>query len=94
MTHTPTTAAIAVCNNYSFTDEEGQEDPTKITITLTVDFNGLAGRVGLAVTFPFNATMAQKQAAVRQACNSALNNGGEPNVTLTNATIQIVGLPV
>lgn len=94
MTHTPTTAAIAVCANYSFTDEAGTEDPTKITMTLTVDFNGLAGRVGPAVTFPFNATMAQKQAAVRNACNDALSAGGEPGVTLANAAIQIVGLPV
>jgi len=94
MTHTSTTAAIAVCSNYTFTDATGAEDPNQITLTLVVDFNGTTQRSGPQVTFPFNATMAQKQAAVRQACNDALAVGGEPDVTLTNASIQIVGLPV
>lgn len=93
MSHTPTTAAIVECSQPRFGEVSGAEDPELVTITLTVSFNGTAPGLGEAISFPRNASMSTKQAAVRDKVNQLLQVY-EPTVTLTNANIQIMGLPV
>jgi hypothetical protein len=93
MSHTPTTGAIVTCTEPQFMDEMQVEDPDKITLTIDVVFNGLAGRLGDRVTFGRAASQTTKQTAVRTRVNELLATY-EPTVVLTNAAIQIVGLPV
>lgn len=93
MATTPTTACICHVTNPRFTDANGNETAELITMTVDAIFNGLAGSAGQNVSFAVNATSAQKQAAVRAIVNQLLQDT-EPTVTLPNARIQIIGLPV
>ena len=95
MTHTPTTAAIVTCSNPRFQNDVSVEDPEQISMSLDIKFNGTTGELGDPVTFSRNATQSAKQAAVRQKVNDLLLIA-EPTLPgpLSNANIQIIGLPV
>lgn len=93
MATTPTTACICHVSNPRFADPNGNETTELITMDVNAFFNGLAGAAGQSVSFAVNSTSAQKQAAVRAVVNQLVQDT-EPTVTLPNARIQIVGLPV
>jgi hypothetical protein len=88
-----TTACIATLSNGRFADELGVEDPDLITMDMFIAFNGLAGSIGDVVSFARNATTSVKNAAIRTKVNALLQSieGAGP---LSNANIQIVGLPI
>lgn len=90
---TPTTACICSVTNPRFEDSTTQKTPDFITMDVNAVFNGLSGAPGQSVTFARTATSAQKQAAVRLVVNQLVKDL-EPNVTLSNAAIQTVGMPV
>lgn len=90
---TPSTAAIVTLANPRFENAAGAEAAGFITMDMQMKFNGVTGELGDNVTFDRNATQAEKQAAVRNRLNSILTTY-ESGVTLNNANIQIVGLPV
>jgi hypothetical protein len=90
---TPTTACICHVTQPRFADVDSNERTDIITMTVDAIFNGIAGSAGQNVSFPVNATTAQKQAAVRAVVNQLVRDT-EPSVTLGNAAIQIIGLPV
>lgn len=89
----PTTAAVVNCANWGFYDADGNDDSETIGCEATVKFNGVAGEFVVRPAAPRNATTAQKQTAVRLAVNAILASV-EPGNSLTNANIQITGLPV
>lgn len=89
----PTTAAIVVCSEPKFQNALEIEDKETVSITIVATYNGTTSPLGERVVFSRNATQAEKQAAVRAKVNSMLN-AYEPAVTLNNANIQIIGLPV
>ncbi|MDI9407807.1 MAG: hypothetical protein QM523_01010 [Candidatus Pacebacteria bacterium] len=93
MTHTVTNAAIVLCTNPQFHNDLAEEDPDQIRIEVEMRCNGATGIVGGYVIFPSVSTNAVKTTAVRAAVNAVLAEH-EPGVTLGNAAIQIVGLPV
>lgn len=93
MAHTPTNAAIVVLVNPRFENALSIEDVDSITMDMQIKFNGLSGDSGDAVTFARNATSTVKNAAVRSRINTLIGSL-EPGVVLTNANIQISGLPV
>lgn len=82
-----TTAAIVTLSNGAFVDQD------TIEMDVTVIFNGFADNYTGTVTFVRNATTAQKNAAIRNLVNDQLV-GIEGAARLSNANIQIVGLPV
>lgn len=88
-----TTAATAECYNPRFENTAGQPDGELITMSMNLRFNGVTNELGDAVTFSRNATSNEKQAAVRTRINQLMNDL-EPGVVLSNANIQISGLPV
>lgn len=90
---TPSTAAIVTLNNPRFENSVGVEDANFVTMDMAMKFNGVTDELGDRVTFARNATQAEKQAAVRTKLNAILTTY-EIGVTLNNANIQIVGLPV
>jgi hypothetical protein len=90
---TPSTAAIVTCVNPRFENSAGVEDAGFVTMDMQMKFNGVTDELGDKVTFDRNATNAEKQAAVRNRLNAILTTY-EVGVTLNNANIQIVGLPV
>lgn len=93
MSHTPTTAAIVTCTEPKFENVLQIEDPDLVSLFIVVLFNGISPAVGDRVVFPRNATQSVKQAAVRDMVNALLQTN-EPGLSLTNANIQIMGLPV
>lgn len=93
MTHTPTTAAIVVCSEPKFENALQIEDPDQLSLSIVITFNGISPGVGERVVFPRNATQSEKQAAVRTMVNALLQTN-EPGLSLNNANIQIIGLPV
>lgn len=82
-----TTAAIVTLSNGTFVDQD------TIEMDLVVIFNGFADNYTGTVTFARNATTAQKNTAIRNLINDLLVNI-EGTAKLSNANIQIVGLPV
>lgn len=88
-----TTACIVTLSNGRFADQSGFEDPELITMDLLIAFNGRAGIIGDTVSFARNASTTVKNTAIRAKVNELLNSieGVGP---LSNANIQIVGLPV
>jgi len=87
------TAAVVTLTNPRFANDLGGDDPDKISMDMAMKFNGITGELGDNVTFDRNATNAEKQAAVRSRLNAILTTY-EIGVTLNNANIQIVGMPV
>ena len=72
------------------------DDPDHLNVVMTFDLkvNGPSPDAGGAVTFAKNATQAVKAAAVRDFVNAHIQSY-EPGIpALTNANIQISGLPV
>ena len=90
---TPSTAAIVTLSNPRFENAAGVENAGFISMDMAMKFNGVTDELGDRVTFDRNATQAEKQAAVRNRLNAILTTY-EIGVTLNNANIQIVGLPV
>lgn len=90
---TPSTAAIVTLTNPRFENGSGAEDVNFVTMDMAMKFNGITNELGDRVSFARNATQLEKQAAVRAKLNSILTTY-EVGVTLNNANIQIVGLPV
>lgn len=90
---TPSTAAIVTLSYPRFENAAGIEDAESITMDMAMKFNGVTGELGDSVTFARNASTAEKNAAVRQKLNAILTTY-EIGVTLNNANIQIVGLPI
>ena len=82
-----TTAALVTLSNAVFADQD------TIEIDMQITFNGFADNYTGTVRFARNATAATKNAAVRTEVNAVLA-GIEGVAPLTNANIQIVGLPV
>jgi hypothetical protein len=93
MSHTPTTAAIVVCSEPKFANAAENEDPESVSIVIAATYNGTTSPLGERVVFSRNATQSEKQTAVRNKVNAMLH-AYEPEVTLNNANIQIIGLPV
>lgn len=90
---TQSTAAIVTLTNPRFENSAGIEDAGYVTMDMTMKFNGVTDELGDKATFDRNASSAEKQAAVRNRLNAILRTY-EIGVTLNNANIQIVGLPV
>ncbi len=88
-----TTAAAVECFNPRFEDEFGQPNAELITMSTNLRFNGVTNELGDNVTFPRDATSNEKQTAVRARVNLLMSQL-EPGVVLSNANIQISGLPV
>lgn len=88
-----TTACVVTLSNPRFEDENGLPAPDAITMNADMLFNGFSEMLGDSVTFPRNATTANKNAAVRSRVNQIIG-AFENGVTLNNSNIQIVGLPV
>lgn len=94
MTHTPTTGAVVRCIDFKFGDDGQVENNEVITMTADTAFNGPTPNAGIPVTFPRAATRAVKADAVREAINAFIQSN-EPGIPLlSNADIQISGLPV
>jgi hypothetical protein len=89
---TPSTAAIVTLVNPRFENAAGEEDPEFISMDMQMKFNGVIGELGDKVTFPRNATLTVKNTTIRNRVNEVLAPF-EPGVVLTNANIQLVGLP-
>lgn len=89
----PTTSCVVTLTNPRFEDAQGFEDPEVISMSADMQFNGITLALGDSVTFPRNATTSVKNAAVRARVNQLIATF-EAGVTLNNANIQIVGLPV
>lgn len=87
-----TTGAIVTCSNPRFEDANGFPHPNFVTITINVVFNGFAEELGDNVTYARGVIQATKQAAVRAKVNQQIGIA-EPGVTLSNANIEIDGLP-
>lgn len=89
----PTTGCVVDLKNARYMDAAGFEDPELITMDMAVQFNGIASNANDTVTFARNATTTVKNATIRAKVNELLAaiEGAGP---LTNANIQIVGLPV
>lgn len=90
---TQSTAAIVTLTNPRFENSAGVEDAGFVTMDMQMLFNGAVGELGDKATFARNASSAEKQAAVRNRLNAILRTY-EIGVTLNNANIQIVGMPV
>lgn len=88
----PTTAAIVQCSSWTFADLNGVPESETIGTDILIKFNGFAGETGSRIVVARNATLAQKQAAIRLRVNSLLNDL-EPGNSLTNANIQIENIP-
>jgi hypothetical protein len=82
----PTTAALVRCSDWGFTDINGEPESESLGCAIDVRFNGLTEDAGGRVTVSRNATLAQKQTAIRTRVNVMLEGEG---VTLNNANIQI-----
>ena len=91
---TPSTGATVVCSYPRFANGNDEDNPELITMDIDIAYNGLTGRLGDKVTFGRLATLTQKQAAVRNRVNQLLVAFEPGTAPLTNAAIQIVGLPV
>lgn len=87
------TAAIVTLTNPRFENAAGIENSNFVSMDMAMKFNGITDELGDRVTFNRNASQAEKQAAVRTRLNAILATY-EIGVTLNNANIQIVGLPV
>jgi len=90
---TPTTTAIVECSQAKFQTYAQIEDPNIISMYMQITFNGISDQAGDYVTFSRNATQLEKQTAVKAVVNQIVK-AKEPAVTLSNANIQITGLPV
>lgn len=90
---TSSTAAIVSLSNPRFEDSTGTENSEFITMDITMKFNGITGELGDTITFARNATITVKNSTIRSKVNSLISTF-EPGVTLNNANIQLVGLPV
>jgi hypothetical protein len=89
---TPTTAALVKCTDWGFADMNVEPNPELLGCDIAIRFNGIADEVGSRIVVARNATLAQKQAAIRQRVNDFLAEA-EPGNTLNNANIQIENLP-
>lgn len=87
------TACVATLFNPKFEDVNYVPTQDTIAMDMALRFNGIADELVDRVTFARNATQTVKNAAVRARVNEILQSY-EPGVTLNNANIQIVGLPV
>lgn len=87
-----TTGAIVTCSNPRFEDADGLPNPNIVAIDINVVFNGFSETVGDKVTYTRGVIQATKQAAVRTKVNQLVKIV-EPGVTLSNANIEIDGLP-
>lgn len=90
---TPSTAAIVTLTNPRFVNAAGVDDANFVSMDMAMKFNGVTDELGEFVTFARNATQTEKQAAVRTKLNSILITY-EIGVTLNNANIQIIGMPI
>lgn len=90
---TPTTACVVILTDPRFEDANSIENADFITMNMALKFNGITAELGDKVSFPRNATTTTKNAAIRARVNQLIAEF-EPGVTLNNANIQIVGLPV
>lgn len=90
---TPSTAAIVTLSNPRFENAAGVENAGFISMDMAMKFNGVTDELGDRVTFDRNATSTAKNTAIRARVNAVLTTY-EIGVTLNNANIQIVGLPV
>lgn len=90
---TPSTAAIVTLSNPRFENGLSVEDANSIRMDMAIKFNGITGELGDTVTFARNATQTVKNTAIRTKVNSLIG-AYESGVSLNNANIQIVGLPV
>ena len=90
---TPSTAAIVTLTNPRFENAAGVEAAGFVSMDMAMKFNGVTDELGDKVTFDRNASSAEKQTAVRNRLNAILRTY-EIGVTLNNANIQIVGMPV
>lgn len=89
-----TTAACVTCSNLLFENAAQEPDPDFCTMDMLIYFNGFAGEIAPKVVFSRNATLTQKQNAVRAVVNAILAANEPAAGTLNNANIQISGLPV
>lgn len=89
----PSTAALVECTNWNFADVNSEPNTETISCDILIRYNGIAPQMGDRIAVARNATLAQKQAAVRLRVNQLLDPY-EPGNTLNNANIQITGLPV
>ena len=87
------TGAIVTCYSPVFENAAGEPDANSIAMSMDMKFNGDVSELSDRVTFDRNASSAEKQAAVRNRLNAILKTY-EIGVTLNNANIQIVGMPV
>jgi hypothetical protein len=88
----PTTGCIAQCSNPRYEDVNATPDQNSLSLTVKVVFNGRAGELEDFITYTRGSTMAVKNAAVRALVNRLLASF-EPGVTLTQANIEIIGMP-
>lgn len=88
-----TTAAAVECVGMVFENALQVPDKEFVSMICTFTFNGFADTVIDRVTFARNATTANKNTAVRLRANDLLDDS-EPGNTLTNANIQVSGLPI
>lgn len=95
MPHLPTTAAVVLCSGFRFGDDTNIENPNAISMTASTVFNGgQSPDAGFTVVFARNAIQSVKLGLVRDAINAHVQ-AYEPGIALlTNANIQISGLPV
>lgn len=94
MAHLPTTGAIVQCEGFRFGDDSATENPEVITMVANSAFNGPSPGGGIPVLFARNATRAVKATAIRNAVNAHVQSY-EPGIPLlTDADIQISGLPI
>jgi hypothetical protein len=86
----PTTGAWVKVDDGGF----DEATPDILNIQFTFKFNGPSPNGVGAASFPRNTTnMGVKQSAVRDSINGILQ-ATEPGVSLTNANIQICGMPI
>lgn len=94
MPHAPTTGAMVQCLDFRFGDDSQTENPEVISMTANTALNGPSPAAGITVTFARKAVRSVKVAAVRNAINAHVQSY-EPGVPLlTDADIQISGLPI
>jgi hypothetical protein len=87
----PATAAVIFVTALAFEDA----DPNIVNMSFMMQANDpLVPPITGGVPFPRNATQSVKQTAVRESVNAIIQSFIPGNPLLTNAVIQISGLPV
>lgn len=94
----PSTGATVICTNPRFEDAAGFPDPDFVSVSIDINYNGIAGANGGAgdkLTYPRGSTMSVKNAACRAKVNEIKQaegrEPGSPNLTAVN--IEISGMP-